>query len=310
MAITYPGLRRNEREFHYLSGVSVAEFDGLYQRFEPQWRAAEHKRLESRERQRVQGGGGDYRLDLDTRLLLCMVWMRHYLTTGAVGSLFGVSQSTASRTITRLLPVLHKVAQASFNPPKEPGARRTHLPPKAVDDFAIVDASEQSVNRPQDAEQERLHFSGRQKRPTCKMTLCVNEDGLVRHLSASAPGAIADITQLRHSGILAQIARDTIAVGDAGYAGLQDDLPHHSVAVAHKPERDHPLLPDHRLANRELSSIRIKVENVLAQLKNFRILSHRFRHNVAIIHSQVVCILASLHNWRTLRRLRQAYLRG
>jgi hypothetical protein len=312
MILTYPGLRRHARKFQHFSGITVAEFDALYKRFEPVWTKAEYERLQSRPRQRAQGGGGDYRLELDTRLLLCLVWMRHYLTTEAVGFLFGVSQSTASRTITRLLPVLQALAQATLQWPKPKGGRRSlrHFQQAEADLFAIVDATEQSVNKPQLDEQSRLYFSGKQRRSTCKTAICVNEEGLIRQVTPTTPGSIHDVTHLRQAGLLANIPVDTMAVADSAFIGIYKDLPNHNVLLPYKAQRNHPLCAEQRYANRFVSSIRIKVENVFAQLKIFRILSYRFRHNVARLHTQVFTIIAGLHNWRTLNRLKQAWLVG
>lgn len=311
MILSYPGLRRHEKLFRSWSGLSVSEFDDLYRRFEPVWTKAEQERLQARQRQRAIGGGVDYRLDLDTRLLLVLVWLRQYLTGETLGFLFGVTQSTASRTIRRLLPVLQSVTQEALKPPPPPkGAKRSlrQIKQAQPDLFAIFDATEQSINKPHEDEQSRLHFSGKQRRSTCKVAIHVNEEGLIRQHSTTAPGSLHDLTFLRQSGLLADLPADVIAVADTAFVGLDKDLPHHSVLIPHKAQRNHPLLPAHRLANRELSSIRIKVENVFAQLKIFRSLTHRFRHHVATIHAQVFAIVAGLHNQRVLNRLTKQWL--
>jgi hypothetical protein len=250
------------------------------------------------------GGGGDYRLELETQLLLVMVWLRHYLTTEALGYLFGVSQSTASRILSRLRPVLAEVEQKELLPP--PGKRRSlaEVGQEPVDLFAIFDATEQSVNKPQDDQQSRAHFSGKQRRSTCKTTLQVNEVGLIRQHSPTSPGSVPDVTHLRQSGLLNKPDAETVAVADSAFIGIYKDLPNHNVLVPYKAQRNHPLCAEQRYANRLLSSIRIKVENVIAHLKNFRILSHRFRHNVAQVHSQVFTIITGLHNRRTRNRLK------
>jgi len=310
MKMSYPGLRNNEKLFRSWSGLSVAEFDELYRRFEPAWTKAERERLQSRVRQRAIGGGDDYALDLDTRLLLVLVWLRHYLSGETLGDLFGVSQSTASRTINRLLPLLSALAAESFKAPTGKGPKRSlrHLQQAEPDLFAIFDATEQSVNKPQDDEQSRLHFSGKQRRSTCKVAIQVNELGLIRQLSATCPGSIHDVTHLRQSGLLTQLSQETVAVADAAFVGIYKDLPNHNLLLPYKAERKHPLCAEQRYANRFIASIRIKVENVFAQLKIFRILSYRFRHNVANIHPQVFTIIAGLHNWRTSNHLHQAWL--
>jgi hypothetical protein len=306
--LSYPRLRRYAKQFQHFSGLSVAEFDALYRRFEPAWYQAEERRLHARERQRAVGGGGDYRLELDGQLLLVMVWLRHYLTTEALGFLFGVSQSTASRTISRLLPVLAEVEKREILPPS--GKRRSlaYFEGNEPDLFAILDATEQSVNKPQDDKQSRAHFSGKQRRSTCKVTLHVNEVGLIRQLSPTSPGSVHDVTHLRQSGLLHNLDPETTVVADAAFIGIYKDLPDRNVLVPYKAQRKHPLCAEQRYANRVVSSIRIKVENVIAHLKNFRTLSHRFRHNVAQVHAQVFTIIAGLHNCRTRKRLKQAWL--
>lgn len=310
MYFTYSSLCRDEKIFRSWSGLSRSEFDDLYHRFEPEWTKAEVARLQGRPRQRDLGGGGDYTLDLETRVLMLLIWLRHYLTGETLGSLFGVSQSTVSRNLTRMLPVLQRLAADSLQRPTHKGGRRTlaQLQQAQPDLFAILDATEQSINNPQNDALSRLYFSGKQRRPTCKTAICVNEDGLIRHLSTTVPGSIHDVTHLRQSGLLTHVPKETIAVADSAFVGIYRDLPGHNVLVPHKAYRAHPLLPDHKLANRELSAIRIKVENVFAQLKIFRILTHRFRHQVTTIHSQVFTIIAAIHNWRTLNRLARSWL--
>ena len=306
--LTYPSLRRREKQFQHFSGVSVAEFDALYRRFEPAWIKAERERLQQRPRQRAIGGGGDYHLTLDTQLLLVLVWLRHYPTTEALGYLFGVSQSTASRTITRLLPVLAEVEEREIHPPQGKQRSRSSFEREEPDLFAILDATEQSVNKPQDDAQSRAHFSGKQRRSTCKVTIHVNEEGLIRQRSPTVPGSVHDVTHLRQSGLLANLDPESVAVADAAYVGLYKDLPDRAVLVPYKAQRNHPLCAEQRYANRFVSSIRIKVENVIAHLKIFRILTHRFRHNVSKVHAHVFTVIAGLHNCRTRNRLKQAWL--
>jgi hypothetical protein len=96
-----------------------------------------------------------------------------------------------------------------------------------------------------------------------------------------------------------------LLIGDSAFNGLQNDLPDQRVATAHKAERNHPLTLDHKLANHELSTQRIIVENVIAHLKQFRCLAERFRHALDPIHSAAFCVVAALVNRRTQLRLQR-----
>ena len=66
------------------------------------------------------------------------------------------------------------------------------------------------------------------------------------------------------------IPKETVTGGDAGYEGIQDDLPDHSVITPFKKTKLHPLTEEQKLLNQEFSRTRIIVENILAQFKNFR----------------------------------------
>lgn len=300
-------VRQNERVFKSITGLTVTEFDDLYERFEPAWVAAEQKRLQREGRRRAVGGGRDYSLSIQKLLLMVVIWLRLYPTTNVLGFLFGLSQPTASRNTRRLLAVLHEVSKGEFplnNPPRRgQGCELDELLQSHPDLAAIIDATEQPVERPQDREQENLHYSGKRRRSTCKASIVVNEHGVIRSVTTSAPGRTHDLTQLRQSGFLERIPLPTTVIADAGYDGLHHDLPNHSVATAHKAQRNHPLTPEHKAVNRELSSVRIIIENVFCELKHFRSLYDCFRHDVTNVHSSVFAVIAATVNHRIQHRL-------
>ena len=88
----------------------------------------------------------------------------------------------------------------------------------------------------------------------------------------------SDLEHFRQAGTGRHIPPDTGVLGDAGYQGLDQELPDHSVATAHKARRNHPLTQAEKDINREFSSTRIVVENTLCELKHFKVLTHCFRH--------------------------------
>jgi IS5 family transposase len=165
------------------------------------------------------------------------------------------------------------------------------------------------VERPKEREKERLHYSGKRRRPTCMASIVVNEYGVIRGVTESAPGRTHDLTQIRQSGHLTHIPTDVIVVADSGYDGLYKNLPDHSVATAHKAQRNHPLQQAHKDMNRELSSIRIIVENVFCQLKHFKCLCDCFRHDVIAMHSAAFMTIAAIVTRQTMRRFEMANVR-
>ena len=150
-----------------------------------------------------------------------------------------------------------------------------------------------------------LSYSGKKKRHTRKVQIIVNEHGVVREVSDSVPGATHDRELFRQSGAAAAIPKATITGGDAGYQGMQDDLPDHSVITPFKKSKLHPLTEDQQLLNQEFSRTRIIVENVLAQFKHFKALAEHFRHAVDRWDDVFRAVLAIV-NPRTLKRLAAA----
>jgi hypothetical protein len=278
--ITYTNLSRNPRVFKSLTGVTVDEFQHLLAELVPLWAEAEEKRLDRPDRQRAIGGGRRPELSLLEQLLLTLVWLRLYLTTEALGFLFGVHKSTVSRYTRTLLPLLRQVGEGTLGWPEPPrrGQNLDQACQAHPDLFALVDATEQPVQRPRDPEAQKAHYSGKKKRHTRKIQIIVNEWGQVRDVSTSTPGAVHDLAHFRQSGAAARIPPGTIAGGDAGYQGLQHELPDHSVMTPFKKSKHHPLSDEEKLLNQEFAALRITVENTICQFKHFHALADRFRH--------------------------------
>ena len=310
--LTYTLLRRRPQHFQCMTGMSVAEFDALYDQVEPAWVAAEQERLSRPGRRRAIGAGPGYRHTLQTQLVLLLVWLRLYLTTAALGVLFGVDKATVSRICRRLLPIVRQVSQADViwtEPPQRGQGRALDQALAACPDLArILDATEQPVQRPnkrRDPEREKRYYSGKKRCHTCKYALVVNEQGLICNVSPTTPGGVHDLTHVRQAGLLTPLPLSKVVVADAGFDGLANDLPEHGVATARKAYRDHPLTEEDLAFNRDLSRTRVVVENAFSRLKHFRSLSDRFRHVVEQVHSDIVLVLAAIVNRRTQRRLLQ-----
>ena len=215
---------------------------------------------------------------------MTLIWLRLYLVLEALGYLFGVDKSSASRYTNSVLPVLRQVGEATLGWPEPPKRGQS----KSLDQvwqehpdlFAYVDATEQRIRRSSNYEQQKDDYSGKKKQQTRKTQIIVNETGIVRDLSQSSPGSKHDRKHFSDSGAAAKIPKETTVGGDCGYQGIQDDLPEHSVITPFKKSKHHPLTDEQKLLNQEFSRGRIIVENTLCQFKHFGVLAQRFRHNV------------------------------
>ena len=73
-----------------------------------------------------------------------------------------------------------------------------------------------------------------------------------------------------------RLSKEVGMKADSGYQGMQKK--HDKVLLPKKNSKLRKLTKEEKRANRELSSKRIKVENVIRRLKIFRILGERYRN--------------------------------
>jgi hypothetical protein len=284
--ISYQKLCEKPRVFKSITGLNIDEFEQLFQKFVPAWSEHEHKRLDRPDRKRAIGGGRKYTLELKDRLIMVMCWLRLYLNTEAMGFFFSVDKATVSRNCRRMLKVLRALGEETLGWPEPPKRGEGKSVDQALREYpdllAIVDTTEQRVQRPRDNDEQKQHYSGKKKAHTRKTAIVVNERGRIRDVSDSTPGSKHDLKHVVESQVIDEIPEDVTIIGDAGFDGLQNYYPERSIGTPHKARRNHPLTPDQKLANREFSSERIIVENTLSHMKHFKVLAHRFRHSVAL----------------------------
>jgi hypothetical protein len=299
MIISYAELKKKPRILKGFAGVTAQEFEELEAKAEPLWQEQEFKRLDRPDRKRAIGGGQQKTLPFREQLLLTLVWLRLYLVLEALGYLFGVDKSTASRYSRSILPVLRQVGEATLGWPEPAkrghGKRLEQVWQEHPDLFAYVDATEQQIRRSSHNDQQKEDYSGKKKQHTRKTQIIVNEEGIVREVSRSTPGSKHDRNHFSDSGAAAKIPKETTVGGDAGYQGIQDDLPDHSVIIPFKKSKLHPLTDEQKLLNQEFARGRIVVENTLCQFKHFRVLAERFRHDVDKYDDAFRSVLAILN---------------
>lgn len=306
MVLSYGRLCGRPSSFRNLVGISVQEFDELYERFEPLWEQAETERLSRKGRCRAIGAGRRYKLSLPDQLLMVLLWLHLYLNMDTLGFLFGVYKSAISRNSWRVLNVLRQLGEDTLRWSEPPGKYEGQTLDEALavfpDLLTILDVMETPVERPGDAEQQKQHFFGKKKAHTRKTGVFVHEHGYIRGVTRSRPGRVHDLTIFRESGILPALPPETVKVGDKAFEGLEQDLPEHRIAVPQKAHRHRPLGEAEKWANRDVSRQRIVVENTICELKHFKVLADRFRRTSECLDDVVRAVIA-LVNPRIQRRL-------
>jgi len=175
-------LRRNERWIKMLTGLTAEQFWALFAQIENDFGNYQYERLQRPDRKRAVGAGNTFRHPLLLRVLAVLSYLRLHLTQELVAAWFGMAQYDISRDLRRLLPLIerHLPVPVVLQPvsaesgPVEPAAE---LVSWLKDLIAILDATEQPIERPQDAKPQREYYSGKKKRHTVKTQVVVNSGG-------------------------------------------------------------------------------------------------------------------------------------
>lgn len=283
MILRYWTLRRKPAIFKAMTGLTVALFDELVDDLAPAYAQALYAQRNRPGRQRAVGAGHPRSLALRDEFLLTVIWLRHYFTQEALGYFFGVSDTTALRTVERLLPVLEQAGRDTMRQP--PPSRRQRLGvaealrafPELADlddDTRIVDTYEQRVQRPQERSEADKHYSGKKKAHTLKTQVVVEAgSGSVRGVLAGVPGPVSDGNVLKQSGELYRLPPQERGMGDQAYHGVDP-----RIATPRRKPRGKPRPPEDVVFNRAFARVRIEVEHTIRDLRIFQALTLPDRH--------------------------------
>ena len=303
----YVALRGHLRGFKSMTGLQVADFDALVADVLPALRGAEQARRSGRPRQRAVGGGHPFELTARDQILLTVVWLRQYPIHEVLGYLFGVSDSTVSRVIQRVLPLLEQAGRDTMRLP-DPGKKRRRtldallaaLPEVVV----IIDSFEQRVQRHRDRQAADDFYSGKKKQHTLKSQVAVDEGGRIVDVAASGRGPTADITLLEQSRLLERLPPGVGGMGDLGYVGIDHLHPTGLGAAPRKKPRGQPRPAVDIAYNTAFSRRRIVVEHSIGRLRRFQSLRQTDRQQRRG-HTARVCAVAGLVNRHLDRRQRR-----
>ena len=254
MSLSYEKLKGRPVTFLGLFGVTVVQFEEIMKAFTPLW---ERQVLGAYKRP-----GRPFKLGIEEMVLIVLLYYRSYATHLFISFLFGVDDSRICRVMRKVEPVLAQVVSI----PKE-----RQLSQREIESL-IMDATEQPIERPKKDDQ-KPYYSGKKKKHTVKTEIRITGESRIVHVSTTRPGAVHDFALYKQESPVPKKSRVYV---DSGYQGL--DKVHTQTELPYKASKNKPLDKEEKEYNRGLPSFRVRVENVLAQMKVFRILSDRYRN--------------------------------
>jgi len=307
----YHTLHKRPKHFLAFTGLTIQEYDHLMSALRSDWVSQRIHRLTRPDRKRKIGGGRKYAMpDLEDHLLLTLVWTKVYPSYLFLEYLFGIDESTISRVIGSIKPLL----QDRFvlpDPRKQKGRKRittleelnAFLPPDIDLDDILVDGTEQAIPRPEKKRKRTAHHSGKKKRFTVKTQIATTRKGLILHVSKPIPGRTHDYKLFKASILPQIIPKESRLYGDSGYQGIHKDFPLLHSVIPFKRTRNHKeLTRSEKIRNTKQRKIRVAVEHALSRLKKYRALADIYRHSLHNYES-TFRFVANVVNFRMLQRL-------
>jgi hypothetical protein len=308
---------RNDRQWRALTGMSEAEFHQFLPLFEEAYKELLQEAYEANQatRQRKPGGGQKGKLpEMSQKCLFILYYWKVYPCYDALGFQFDMDGSKACTNVQALWPVLKRALDKSGVLPAREFASVEELRAAffGITDL-FLDATERPHARPQDDDEQRKKYSGKKKRHTVKNTVIATACQWILFFGYTVAGSVHDYTRFKDEFPMPEgEGEDALAAWfdafvlwcDLGYQGIQKRYPATQVKMPHKKPRKskaHPnpsLTPEQKAENRDISRVRVIVEQAIGGLKRFGILVQRFRNHMKDFVDEAGIIGAGLWNWK------------
>jgi hypothetical protein len=162
--LSYEQVKGKESQFKSLVGMSIADFDLLHNYYEVEWKGyITHFTVSGTPRSRPHRVRKDGKLENSQDQLLFIL---HYLKSNALqqhhAAAYGMNQPQANLWIHLLLRLLRKTLKNLGELPQRRAFKLKEVLEKVEQVF--IDGTERDIQRPQDFEEQKEHYSGKKKR--------------------------------------------------------------------------------------------------------------------------------------------------
>ena len=281
--IRYEILKDKPKRFLSLTGYTLEEFSALLPSFSKRFLAfvgTQTLDRKHRKKRRYTLYKNSCLPSHEDQLLFILIYLRKAMTQDVLGELFGMSQPVANKWIHRKpLPVLNSaLADLEALPSPEAVASTVDASPQASTDrqdssLFFHDGTERPIQRPKDREAQQVYYSGKKKQHTVKNNLLINADSKVLLLTPSYEGRIhdkriADMT-------VYFLPEGSCLYQDSGFQGFS--VAGVKMIQPMKKPKSRDLTDQEKAKNREISSIRIRIEHAMSGIKRYRIVKDKLR---------------------------------
>jgi hypothetical protein len=261
----------NDRILRALTGLNRKAFDELCVVFGTVYEESLNKA--SAPRKRARGGGRKARLQsTQAKVFFILFYFKCYPTFDVLSVIFDLERGRSNRWVHRLQGILETALDRKMVlPERKLESMEMFLARFPEVKTVIFDGTERAVQRPQDDDKQKEHYSGKKKRHTRKHITGTTPDKRVIFLTPAKPGKIHDIRQLREAILVDNIPDEVEIQGDLGFQGLHNEFV--NIHLPHKKPRGKELSETQKQENKAFSSERVVCEHAHSGIKRYNSLA-------------------------------------
>ncbi|XP_065675752.1 uncharacterized protein LOC136091960 [Hydra vulgaris] len=243
--------------------------------------------------------GAKTKLCTKDEMLLTLMKIRLALTEKDLSHRFNISVSLASRIfvtwVKGLASVLHHLifipdkGALNFTRPK----RFDHI----KDIHSIIDATELFIETPKNPDLQKLTWSEYKHHNTIKVLVSITPNSFINFVSSSYPGSISDKKLTIDSQFLDLVPQFSYVMADKGF-NIQSECLTRNITLYVPPGKRglYQMLPSEIKKTKQIANLRILVEQVIRQLKTFKILANELPIKLISSIDDIVLICSALCN--------------
>lgn len=299
------------RKFRTTFGLSHTAYSTILPIFtqlvEADTAARKAERWANRTPKRKTGGGRKATLNNPSQqLAFLLYYFKNYPKFDTLGFVFGMSGGKANKEVHRLWSFLaQSLVQLQVMPKNEFADLAEFEAFLQANDChtLLADATERPVQRPKNADQQKIVYSGKKKRHTAKNTILSTLRKVVLFIGKTQGGHRHDFSMFKADfpPQFAWFASVQLFI-DLGYLGFEKDYHCMNVHIPYRKPRKSKNNPNPQLSeeqkqhNKSVSSVRIAVEHAIGAIKRFDCLVQRWRNRKAGFLDAAINIAAAIWN--------------
>lgn len=291
----YARLSGKKKQFHSLTGSTLEEFQVLLPVFETCFlKHMAHFTMEGKAR--GKRSYVDYCNSplptIEDKLMFILMYLRKATTQDIFGETYRMPQPVANKWIHILHPFLNQaLAKLGEKPARQ--VSELNLAPEAGQLF-FQDGTERPIERPKDPEKQAVFYSGKKKRHCIKNNLLIDHNAKIILLTPTCEGKKHDKKIADETGLV--LPEGSSLAQDTGFQGYQ--VANVTIIQPMKKPRGKELTPEQKENNRQISSLRIRVEHAIGGVKRYRIVKDLLRVRKNNFRDSAMETCCGLHNFR------------